>query len=230
MFHGCNGPVNVVEIDGTFFIENDEAEAKTARLNALELASEVAVASKAPENSAAAAAAGVAMAPALMSKPAAALDSEPAYSVGTSSARATHRNSYAAAAAKPPVRPKPSAAGIGPRMRSIAASKFSAGPKCSTPAFQPAVVPAPPEVIICMMSIQVHTCRCMQVQRVQAYTCQAVVCWRANMTFDTTPEQEVDDFAVAQNTPLPECVAGSEGDKVCSQPYTAELRCDLSLA
>ena len=213
MFHGCNGPINVVEIDGTFFIENDEAEAKTAQ--ALELASEVAVASKTP---------------ALMPKPAAALDSEPACSVGTSSARATHRNSYAAAAAKPPVRPKPSAAGIGPRMRSIAASKFSAGPKCSTPAFQPAVVPAPPEVIICMMSIQVHTCRCMQVQRVQAYTCQAVVCWRANMTFDTTPEQEVDDFAVAQNTPLPECVAGSEGDKVCSQPYTAELRCDLSLA
>ena len=34
------------------------------------------------------------------------------------------------------------------------------------------------------------------------------------MTFDTTPDQEVDDFTVAQNTPLPECVAGIEGDKV----------------
>ena len=34
------------------------------------------------------------------------------------------------------------------------------------------------------------------------------------MTFDTTPDQEVDDFAVAQSTPLPECVAGIEGDEV----------------
>ena len=140
MFHGCNGPVNVVEIDGTFFIENDEAEAKTAQ--ALELASEVAVASKAP---------------ALMPKPAAALDSEPACSVGTSSARATHRNSYAAAAAKPPVRPKPSVAGFEPRP--VAAPKFSAGLERSTPASEPkpAVVPAPLEVSICIMSI--HLCK-----------------------------------------------------------------------
>ena len=27
-------------------------------------------------------------------------------------------------------------------------------------------------------------------------------------------DQEVDDFAVAQSTPLPECIAGFEGDKV----------------
>ena len=32
VFHGYTGPVNAVEVDGTFFIENDEAEAKTARL------------------------------------------------------------------------------------------------------------------------------------------------------------------------------------------------------
>ena len=27
-FHGSDGPVHVVEVDGTFFIQNDEAEAK----------------------------------------------------------------------------------------------------------------------------------------------------------------------------------------------------------
>ena len=118
----------------------------------------------------------VVLAPRPTPEHAAALDSEPFCSVETSSAPAVYRISYSAAASKPPVGPKTSAAGF--ELRSIAASKFSAGPKCSTPAFQPAVVPAPPEVIICMMSIQVHTCRCMQVQRVQAYTCQAVVCWR----------------------------------------------------
>jgi hypothetical protein len=31
---------------------------------------------------------------------------------------------------------------------------------------------------------------------------------------NTTPNQVVDDFAVAQSTPLPECTAGIEGDKV----------------
>ena len=54
-FHGCDGPVRVVEVDGTFFIQNDEAEAKAARSKALSLASEVAVAPKAAANSAAAA-------------------------------------------------------------------------------------------------------------------------------------------------------------------------------
>ena len=29
-----------------------------------------------------------------------------------------------------------------------------------------------------------------------------------------TPNQVVDDFAVAQRTPLPECITGVEGDKV----------------
>ena len=35
-------------------------------------------------------------------------------------------------------------------------------------------------------------------------------------TFDTTPNQVADDFAVAQSTPLPECITGVEGDKVLS--------------
>jgi len=124
-FHGCDGPVRVVEVDGTFFIQNDEAEAKAARSKALELASEAAVASKAAANPAAAED-EVAANPAAMPKPAAA-----------------HRMSYAAAAAKS-VGPKPSAAGFEPR--AVAPSKFSAGPKCSTPASKPAVVPAPLEV------------------------------------------------------------------------------------
>ena len=172
MFHGCNGPVNVVEIDGTFFIENDEAEAKTAQ--ALELASEVAVASKAP---------------ALMPKPA--LDSEPACSVGTSSARATHRNSYAAAAAKPPVRPKPSVAGFEPRP--VAAPKFSAGLERPTPASQPAVVHAPLEVSMCIISIhivhshihaQLHVrvhvacCMCMCTQHTCMCMCMCMCMYR----------------------------------------------------
>ena len=139
-FHGSDGPVHVVEVDGTFFIQNDEAEAKAARSKALELASEAAVASKAAANPAAAAA-EVAANPAAMPKPAAA-----------------HRMSYAAAAAKS-VRPKPSAAGFEPR--AVAPSKFSAGLKRSTPAAQPAVVAAPLKVSICMMmGMHVNLCRC----------------------------------------------------------------------
>ena len=53
MFHGLTGPVNAVEVDGTFFIESDEAEAKAACSKTPELASEAAVAPKAAENSAA---------------------------------------------------------------------------------------------------------------------------------------------------------------------------------
>ena len=132
VFHGSDGPVIAVEVDGTFFVQNDEAEAKAARSKALELASKVTV-TKAPENSAVAAPTA-----------AAALDSEPSCSAGTSSARATHRNSYAAAAAKPAVRPKPSAAGFKPRP--VAPPKFSAGLERSPPASQPAVVDAPLEV------------------------------------------------------------------------------------
>ena len=124
-FHGCNGPVNAVEVHGTFFVQNDEAEAKAARSKALELAPEVAVASKAAANPAAVEE-EVAAAPTPMPEPAAA-----------------HRISYAAAAAKS-VGPKSSAAGFEPR--AVAPSKFSAGPKCSTPASKPAVVPAPLEV------------------------------------------------------------------------------------
>ena len=150
VFHGLTGTVNAVEVYGLVFIENDEAEAKAARSKALELASEVAVANSA------AAVAEVAAAPTPMPEPAAALDSVPFCSVETSSAPGVHRISYAAAASKPPVGPKPSAAGFEPRL--VAASKFSAGLERSTPASQPAVVLAPHEVSICIMSI--HICRC----------------------------------------------------------------------
>ena len=128
VFHGPDGPVIAVEVDGTFFVQNDEAEAKAARSKALELASDVAVASKA-EAKPAAAEEDVAAAPTPMPEPAAA-----------------HRISYAAAAAKSPLGPKTPAAGFEPRP--VAASKFSAGPKRSTPAVsRPAVmVPAPLEV------------------------------------------------------------------------------------
>jgi len=145
VFHGSDGPVNAVEVEGTFFVQNDEAEAKAARSKAPELASEVTVATKAPENSAAAAPTA-----------AAALDSEPSCSAGTSSARAAHRTSYAAAAAKPAVQPKPSAAGFKPRP--VAPPKFSAGLERSKPppASQPAVVDAPLEVSTCIMSIHSH--------------------------------------------------------------------------
>ena len=110
------------------------------------------LASEMPTSNAAAtaAAASESAAPALVPGPAAAmaaLDAEPSCSVGTSSARATHRISYAAAAAKAPVRPKPSAAGFEPR--AVAPSKFSAGLKRSTPASQPALVNAPLEVSPC---------------------------------------------------------------------------------
>ena len=120
--YGRTGPVNAVEFDGTLFIENDEAEAAAEALysKALEPASEVApVASEVA--------------------PAAALDSEPCCSVATSSVM-----SYSAAASKPPVGPKPSAATF--QLRSAASSKFSAGLKRSAPASQPAVVLAPLEV------------------------------------------------------------------------------------
>ena len=127
VFHGSDGPVIAVEVDGTFFVQNDEAEAKAARSKALELASDVAVASKA-EAKPAAAEEDVAAAPTPMPEPAAA-----------------HRISYAAAAAKSPLGPMTPAAGFEPRP--VAASKFSAGPKRSTPVSRPAVmVPAPLEV------------------------------------------------------------------------------------
>jgi len=127
IFHGSDGPVNAVEVDGTFFIQNDEAEAKATRSKALELAFEVAVASTAAANPAAAAEA-VAAAPKPMPEPAAA-----------------HRISYAAAASKSLVGPKPSAAGFEPLP--IPAAELSAGLKCSNPGSKPAMVPAPLEVV-----------------------------------------------------------------------------------
>ena len=141
--HGRTGPVNAVEVDGTLFIQNDEAkaaaEAEALCSKALELASEVAVASKAAAAEEAAAEV--------------ALDSEPCCSgVETFSAPAVHRISYATAASKPPVGPKPSA------RCSIAASKFPAGLKRSTPASQPPVVVTPLEVRICIMGAHVHIC------------------------------------------------------------------------
>jgi hypothetical protein len=137
--YGPTGPLNAVDVDGTLFIENVEAEAAAEALysKALESTSELApVASE--------------VAPALKPTPepaAAALNSEPSCSVATSSAIL-----YSAAASKPPVMPKPSAATF--QMRS---SKFSAGLKRSAPASQPAVVLAPLEVNM-RMHISVMQC------------------------------------------------------------------------
>jgi len=194
-FHGSDGPVNVVEVEGTFFIENHEAEAKAARSKALELASEVVVGPKAAANPAAAAAE-------VAANPAAAEDEVAANPAPMPEPAAAHRISYAAAAAKSAVGPKPSAAGFEPR--AVAPPKFSAGLKRSTPAAQPAVVPAPLEVSICMIiGMHVNLCRCT-----------ARLLTRVSRPLNTTPKQVVDDFARAQSTPLPECITGVEGDKV----------------
>jgi hypothetical protein len=94
--YGPTGPVNAVNVDGTLFIENVEAEAAAEALysKALKPASEVApVASEV--------AAEVAPTPKPTPEPAAALNSEPSCSVATSSAI-----SYSAAASKPPVGPQ----------------------------------------------------------------------------------------------------------------------------
>ena len=146
MFHGLTGPVNAVEVDGTFFVESDKAEAKAACSKTPELASEAAVAPKAAENSAAAATA---------------LGSGP------------FRISYAAAASKAPVGPKPSAAG-GFEPLTVAAPKFLAGLERSTPADQPAAVHAPLEVSIRIMSIHIYIyiCRCnMLPSGMHTFTC-----------------------------------------------------------
>ena len=206
VFHGRVGPVNVVEVDGTFFIEKDEAEAMAARSKALELDSEVAaVASKAAASS-------------VVEEVAedVALDSKPCCSdVETSAAPAVHRISYAAAASKPPVGPEPSAAGLVLRS-AVAPSKSSAGLKRSTPASQPAVVPAPLEVSIRMIGMHVNLCRRNATKDHSARVLSACICarqctpraeiYRAHglclKTFDTTPNQVADDFAVAQSTPL----------------------------
>jgi hypothetical protein len=164
VFHGLAGPVNAVEVDGTVFIENDDAEAEAekeaSRSKALKLASEVAskaaaisVASEvAPAPSEVAPAASeLAPAPKPAPEPAAALDSEPSCSVVTSSA--ADPITYSAAASKPPVGPKPSVAAF--QLRSAASSKFPAGLKLkrSAPASQPAVVLTPLEV-----DMDAHAC------------------------------------------------------------------------
>ena len=110
-------------------------------LKALELASEVALVA----SEVAPAASEVALAPNPTPNPAAALDSEPSCSVVTSSA--ADPITYPAAASKPAVGPKPSAAAF--QLRSAASRKFPAGLKRSAPASQPAVVLTPLEVNIC---------------------------------------------------------------------------------
>ena len=137
MMHGRTGPVNAVEVDGMFFIQNDEAEAKAEaiRSKAMEPASEVAAASKAAATTAAA---SEVAAPALAPEPAvatAALDPEPCCAAAPPAV--TKSNSYAAAVAKLSVRPKLSAA----------ASQLPADLKRSAAASKPvAVVLTPLEV------------------------------------------------------------------------------------
>jgi len=155
---GPTGPVNAVDVDGTLFFENDEAEAAAEPLcsKALELvpdvASEVAPAAsevaQAASEVAQAASEVLALAPKPTPEPVAALDSEPSRSVATSSA--ADRISYSAAASKPAVGPKPSVAAF--QLSSAASAKFSAGLKRSAPASQPAVVLTPLEV-----NMRMHT-------------------------------------------------------------------------
>ena len=182
MFHGSDGPVNAVEVDGTFFIQNDEVEAKAGRSKALELASEVAVESKASANPAATAE-EVAAAPTPMPEPA-----------------APHRISYAAAASKSLVGPKPS------EPRPVPAAKFSAGLERSTPVTQPAVVPAPLEVSTYSYLVAQPALHRITYVRMCTHVCLK--------TFGTTSNQVVDDFVIAQSTPLPKLITGVEGDKV----------------
>ena len=81
----------------------------------------------------------------------------------------------------------------------------------STPASQPAVVHAPLEVSICMiMGMHVNICRCntsiCTFVRHRATRAQLVhACSVVDLSQDlqqTTPNQVLDDFAVAQSTPL----------------------------
>ena len=112
MMHGRTGPVNAVEVDGMFFIQNDETEAKAEaiRSKAMEPASEVAAPALAPE-------------PAVAT---AALEPEPCRAAA--SPAVVKSNSYAAAVSKPPVGPK----------FSTAASQLSADLKRPSAASKPA--------------------------------------------------------------------------------------------
>ena len=60
----------------------------------------------------------------------------------------------------------------------------------------------------------VHVCETVllaELYRANMSGCALLCCLK---TFDTSPTTQVDDFAVAQSTPLPEYVAGVEGDEV----------------
>ena len=138
MLPGRTGPVNAVEVDGTLFIQNDEAEAEAEAIHskAMEPASEVAAAS--------AAAASEVEAPAPVPKPAVATAAlEPA-----SSPAVVKSNSYAAAVSKPPVDPKFSVAASQPAAGPKLSSQLSTDHKRSSAAFKPAAVLTPLEVNI----------------------------------------------------------------------------------
>ena len=141
--HGRTGPVNAVEVDGTLFIQNDEAEAEAEaiRSKAMEPASEVAAASK---RVATAAAASEVEAPGPVPKPAVATAAlEPAASPAV-----VKSNSYAAAVSKPPVGPKFSVAASQPAAGPKLSSQLSTDHKRSSAAFKPAAVLTPLEVNI----------------------------------------------------------------------------------
>merc|ERR1740124_327358 len=171
--HGRTGPVNAVEVDGTLFIQNDEAEAKAeATLSkAMGPASEAAATTAAASGVAAQAVASKAVAttaaasevaaPALAPEPAvatAALEPEPCRAAA--SPAVIKSNSYAAAVSKPPVGPKFSAAAsqsaAGPKL-SAAASKLSADLKRPCAASKPtaavlAPLKEPDDVIVAQRS------------------------------------------------------------------------------
>eukprot|EP00964_Phaeocystis_antarctica_P143822 scaffold109426_cov59-Phaeocystis_antarctica.AAC.1 len=105
--HGRTGPVNAVNVDGTLFIQNDDAEAKAEaiRSKAIAEAKAEAIRSKAMEPASEVAAPALAPEPAVAT---AALESEPCRAAA--SPAVVKSNSYAAAVSKPPVGPKFSAA------------------------------------------------------------------------------------------------------------------------
>ena len=168
VLRGRTSPVKAVEADGMLFIKNEEAEAaaEAIRSKAMDPASEVAVASE------------VAPAPKPTAGSAAALNSdEPSRSLVRSSATGCPI-SYAAAASKPPVGPKPSAAAF---LHSAASFKFPAAPKYSAPASQPAVVLAPPLEV----SLEQYTESCTRMRSI--FTCNVcMMCTLVDLCLKTT--------------------------------------------
>ena len=73
-----------------------------------------------------------------------------------------------------------------------------------------------------MQRVRKSTCTFVRHVAARAQLYRANICQDVQLvdlclrTFEhyTSPNQVVDDFAVAQNTPLPKCIAGVEGDKV----------------